>query len=217
MKISYIKKYNKFNFKSRNAKIRLADDIARKVNKEFPRLSASKIDDFKHIKKYRKFQIEIWQKILSMRKDYKKKFYSSHKFLSKIDSILIPIKQNKIGNCTESTYLSAIIAKANGIKNCYPATITNPHGHDFNHRVLFVNDKKPYIIDAWLGFADYLPQANIRYIKDFHNNFDFEKIKTKKMCFPKYKTIFFEFMQKDFTPEETKTILLKYPNLKLER
>ena len=41
---------NSIRFTSRNATIRFADDIVRKVNNEFPRISASRVDDFSSIK-----------------------------------------------------------------------------------------------------------------------------------------------------------------------
>ena len=40
------------NFNARNPKIRFADNIARKVNKEFPRISPSKLDTFNNASKY---------------------------------------------------------------------------------------------------------------------------------------------------------------------
>ena len=69
----------------------------------------------------------------------------------------------------------------NGIDNCKMAFVVSPEDYDYDHAVVLVEDKKPYIIDAWLGFADYVPNAIKKFQKDFRNCFDFEKAKTEKM------------------------------------
>ena len=81
----------------------------------------------------------------------------------KILAFIKPIKKYKLGNCGESAQLAAIVAKINGIKDCHIAQICNHEAKDLDHSVLFVNDKKPYIIDCWLGFADYAPNALNKY------------------------------------------------------
>ena len=139
-------------------------------------------------------------------------------FLGKIQAIIKPVKHLKIGNCGESSLLSAIIAKTNGIKNCYPATIKSPYGDSFDHAVLYVADEKPYIIDAWLGFADYLPEAIQRYTKDFHDNFDFEKFETEKMIFCSADYLYcFNFFEHNFTKSNISQIIQKYPNFLIKK
>ena len=95
--------------------------------------------------------------------------------------------KSKVGNCHESAILAEIAAKTNGIRNCFVAQI-KPHtgrmADTHDHAVLYVDSfKRPYIIDAWLGFADYVPNAMERYRKEYSNFFDFEKFGTEKMFF----------------------------------
>ena len=77
-----------------------------------------------------------------------------------------------LSNCGESAELAFMFAKINDIKNCAIAGLYHPMGKDYDHAVLLVKDKKPYIIDAWLGFADYVPNAIKRYQSEFKNCFD---------------------------------------------
>ena len=208
---------NNLIFTSRNSTIRFADDIARKVNKEYPRISSTKLDSFKYIGKYKQLQTQFWHKVSFLRKERNFKFHIVSAFIKKIDSILDPIKAMKVGNCAESAYLSAIVARLNGIKNCYIARIEGPNKEDFDHAVLYVADKKPYIIDAWLGFADYLPEAVMRYTKDFHNNFDFDKFHTEKMLFKKNRSIYTHFFGLNFSPDEIAQIKSKHPELLIKK
>ena len=48
--------------------------------------------------------------------------------------------------------------------------------------VLWVkNGKKPYVIDPWLGFADYVPRAIQRYKNEFGYHFDFNSYPGEKV------------------------------------
>jgi hypothetical protein len=134
-------------------------------------------------------------------------------FIEKIQNIVEPIKLFKIGNCGEAAELAAIVAKVNGIKNATKSSLRTPTGKRFDHAVLLVNDKKPYIIDSWLGFADYVPNAIKRYQKEFKNYFDFEKLGTEKMVVVPYKESHFRngFLNRDFKPREIEKIIEIYP------
>ena len=95
------------------------------------------------------------------------------------------IKQEKLGNCHESAILAEIATKVNGIKNCYTAQLkplTDNPSDTLDHAVLYVDSlKRPYIIDPWLGFADFVPNAFERYRKEFSAHFDFDKFGTDKI------------------------------------
>ena len=77
--------------------------------------------------------------------------------------------------------LSFIAAKVNGLVNCKLSYLTYPRGYDYDHSVLLIDDEKTYIIDSWLSFAGYVPNAIKRYQKEFNNFFDFKKARTQKM------------------------------------
>ena len=147
------------SFKSRNPEIRFADDIARKVNQEFPRLSFSKVLEFSNIDRFQLFAYFLNQKIVAMR-SVKSNLYNNAISLSeKLLALTSSIKKFQVGNCGESAQLAEIAARTNGIKDCY-CTLLNSQDEIIDHQVLFVyNNGKSYVIDPWLGFADYLPKA----------------------------------------------------------
>ena len=58
---------NNNTFTSRNATIRYADDLARRVNREFPRLSASKMETLGFAKYYQPTIERLWDKNQEMR------------------------------------------------------------------------------------------------------------------------------------------------------
>lgn len=186
MHINSINNNYNTNFKSRNAEIRFADDIARKVNQVFPRISSSKIEDFKNINQYENVYRRAQLKIDLMRSDKYEAYDKFHTFSKKLLAITSVIKAHKVGNCGESAQLSEIAARANGIKDCFCASVlwkgSFGYKYSMDHSVLLVkNNGKPYVIDSWLGFADYLPEAIKRYQKEFRIHFDF-KHKNGKMC-----------------------------------
>ena len=164
---------NAISFNARNKQIRFADDIARKVNKEFPRISPSKIEGYKLAKKHENIIETFWNDLHCMRETIKTA-RRSPKMLQKIELLFKSIKEYKLGNCGESADLAVIIEKMNGIKNCYHAHLENPHGGDFDHAIVLVKDKKPYIIDSWLGFADYVDNAIKKYQTIYSKYFDFK-------------------------------------------
>ena len=123
------------------------------------------------------------------------------------------IKRKKLGNCHESAILAEIAAKANGIRNCYTAQLkplTNNSSDSLDHAVLYVDSPKhPYIIDPWLGFADFVPNAFERYRKEFSAHFDFDKFGTDKMFFEPLG------MRKNLSIEETKKLKESFSELRI--
>ncbi len=164
---------NIVTFNARNKKIRLADDIARKINKEFPRISPSKIEGSEYAPKYKNIIETFWNELQSMRETIKTE-QQYPKMLQKIELLFNTIKDYKIGNCGESADLAVIVAKMNGLNDCAHVHLENPYGGDFDHAIVLVKDKKPYIIDSWLGFADYVDNAIKKYQTIYSNYFDFQ-------------------------------------------
>lgn len=206
------------SFSSRNKVIRFADDIARIPNRWVPHISSTKYEGLKHSNNFKDAIISIESDIVDLRnkQEYKLTFIKWF-FVKKIKNIVEPIKNFKIGNCGESTELAAIVARVNGIKNISISSLRTPSGEPFDHAVLLVNDKKPYIIDGWLGFADYIPNAIKRYQKEFRNYFDFKKLGTEKMVVVPYKSknLSNDFLNRDFTSKEIERIIKIYPEIVL--
>ena len=176
------------NFTARNPKIRFADDIARHVNKSFPRISSTLIETQKNVKrgKFYGLILSVSDKIRSVRKEKRERIIKANKLSDFIKAFIVPVRKYNTANCGESAELAAIVAQVNGLKNVTKACLTTSRGKDMDHAVLMVNDEKmPYIIDAWLGFADTIPNTIQRYKNEFRHCFDGRMIKSKKLKFIK--------------------------------
>ena len=168
---------NVTSFISRNYEIRRADDIAREVIKKYPMVSSSKLGSLPKAEKFEDVVTRLHHKLCYTRVSINDKLNSSNFNLTskeRILSFLRIIKNDRLGNCCEMVKLAMIRAFLNGITDTYIAGIRNSLFEIVDHNVLFVNDEKPYIIDPWLSFADYLPNAIQRYKSDFSEIFHFE-------------------------------------------
>jgi len=175
------------NFCSRNKIIQEADRIVRHVNNCYPRISTSLIEDFPSIKKERFFNLlnRLYQKLHSLReKSYinlqNVYYFNKTDILKNYPNI---IKRLKCGNCRESAELTLLFAKMNGIENAQIRHLQTRRGKDLDHAVVYVSGKKPYIMDAWLGFADFVPNTIERYKKEISKHFDKRMLKSKKFIF----------------------------------
>ena len=203
-------------FQSRNQTIRFADDIARHVNKCYPRISSSLVEDYINIRAFRKFQKRLNRNTDNLlRADISDCFDDADNFIGKILAFVKPVKKHKLGNCGESAQLSAIIARVNGLKNCYIASLLTTNGKNLDHSVLFVNDKKPYVIDAWLGFADYVENAFIRYNNEYRHHFDIKK--GDQMTFNELKNDYTEVLNQDFSRTQINKIKKIFPEQFIRR
>lgn len=166
---------NNLNFQARNPVIKKADDIARYVNKLYPRISGTKIyslDSYAYHKDslyykckgyvFNKYHNKIDNVRYVLRKLYKCKKSNFYKCTSYAEVI----KKEKAGNCGESSFLARMVAACNGIKNTKIVYLAC-EGEDLDHYMVYVNDKKPYIIDSWLGFADYVPNALAKFRSEY--------------------------------------------------
>ncbi len=209
MKINHSK--NTFQFASRNIVIRKADDIARTVNREFPRVSLSRINSYRNepsaylLYKYK-------DKLQKMRNYKGAKFNNAKSPLEKLLAFFIPISERKIGNCAESAQMTMILAKLNGIENCSMARLKTLDGFSLDHQVVIVNDKNPYVIDSWLGFADYLPNILDKYKGEYRRCFKITRNNEKGINFVQDSvTQYDSFLKKPIDEKTKKELLELYP------
>lgn len=178
------------SFKSRNYDIRRADDIARTVSKIFPVISSSKLSSLPKAELFTNRINQLHKKLVKTRINCIKALSSFNIDVypkDKILNFLKIIKNDRLGNCDEMTNLAMIFTYLRCIKDTSVADIKNTADEHLDHVVLYVeNGKKPYIIDPWLGFADYLSNAIQRYKSEFSYIFPFEKAKSQKFMFNKY-------------------------------
>ena len=197
-------------FQSRNSTIRFADDIARRVNQCYPRKSASLITSMKNIDRFKSLETRLSEGIAQMRQTKRDRLFAAKTFPDMLRAIVDTIKESKTGNCGESAELSAIVAKANGIQNCYLAEVEGEYGNDLDHTVLYVNDKIPYVIDSWLGFADYVPNAVARYKNEYLKYFD-EYYMNQKIVFTKKDMGVDYFLNYKFSDFAVKSLREQFP------
>ena len=210
-----VQNFSNLNFYSRNKEIRFADDIARKVNKCYPRVSSSKVICWKNSENYPNLiESLVLKTVYSMRFMRDELYDNAQSFHEAIFAFIEPIKKYKIGNCGESAHLSAIFAKINNIKNAHLANLVNSEGKSLDHFVLYVNNKKPYVIDSWLGFADYVPNALNRYKNEYKQYFDIENNETITFA-TRFDDEYTDFFKNDFSKKQIKEILKKLPDIKL--
>lgn len=214
----YIAPLDNYSFTSRNKVIRRADDIARHVNKKFPRISSTIVADYSHADEFRNVvNAIIYDNIISLRSEEAILFDDAETLMAAADSFILPVKKHKRGNCFESAALSALTAKANGINKVYLAKLLSKIGgnvRDQDHAVLLVNGTKPYVIDAWLGFADYVPEAFLKYKKEFSYHFDIRE--GEKLFFKKNNGDFSRFLNYKFNNKFIKALLNRYPELRIK-
>ncbi len=169
---------NSTNFRARNLEIRFADDIARRINNAYPTISPSKISG--RIEKQDKPFCDLYNKLWSKMSDFRSnsKYQGvGQKSLEKILLFFEGLQNEKIANCGEMTDATLVAAKLNKIKDFTKAGLATTDGRDLDHAVVYVkNGKKPYIIDSWLGFADYVEGAKQRYFNEYGYHFDLDTI-----------------------------------------
>lgn len=208
---------SKLNFCARNKTIRFADDLAREVNKQFPTFSLSKTNYWSNRYKFENLRLGKNKMEKRHRKSFNKLadiIWSKKKNHTKFSEMMDVIKKSKTANCLERALLALIMATCSGIKNCSIQTLVDNKNRWLDHAVLYVADKKsPYIIDPWLGFADYLPKAFEKYNSEFRQYFcfmskrfykDLQFVKLPMGDFP-FKSL---YSSKGFTPLS----ILKFAN-----
>jgi len=206
------------NFQSRNKTIRFADDIARRVNQCYTRVSLSKIKSFSNAEAHSCLIEDISDRLVKNVRMKKEDLYQdADSFCKKIKAFITPVKESGLGNCGESAQLSSIVAKVNGVKDCNIAHLYTTDEKDLDHAVLFVYDKTPYIIDAWLGFADYVPNALNKYRTLFTNIFDDIKPEDTLTFISYTDDEYTDFLKNNFTRKQINKLKKIYPEQFIKR
>ena len=174
MIVNNIENINQKSFTSKRRIIREADNMARRINCQYPRVSCSNIAKFKNIKDHEDLYNRLAEQISDMRKLISSDMKKSKFYLSEIKVLPKYVSERKLGNCDESAKLALIAAKVNNINDGKLGLLYSLDSEKYlDHVVLCVqNDGNPYIIDPWLGFADFLPNAMQRYKTEYNYHFD---------------------------------------------
>lgn len=112
MKIQSVNINNNYTFQAKRKEIRKADDIVRHVNKNFPAFSPTYANEFWYkLKDIKEGYIDI--RTLNSEEKLEK-YRAEIKENKKYDSLLETIKEQKVANCGEKSYLTIATLLANG-------------------------------------------------------------------------------------------------------
>lgn len=215
---------NKTAFQSRNVEIRYADDVMRRINNQFPRISLSRVDDLinsrpqKITQKQRDFlkeKGEFWKNVRNSRPQYDKNP------IGYIRHVVASVFKFKIGSCGESGSLGKLGLALNNIQGTRVTLkgFNGPnHKTDMNHCFVIVNlakdaklhdyrtfGDKAYVVDPWMGFVDYVPNAFNRFKAQYSGDFKMGIIETLGVDINDFQI-----------DNKTKELVLKnFPNLKI--
>ena len=217
---------NNINFQARNPVIKKADDIARHVNALYPRISGTKmysLDSYACNKaglNYRckgKIFSGYRRKIVSVRSLLFKLYKSKKSNLHKCTSYVEAIKDEKAGNCGESSFLARMVAACNGIKNT-KIVYLDCQGKNLDHYAVYVDDKKPYIIDSWLGFADYVPNALEKFRGEYRKFVGIDRFTAEsELNFVESHGNFITNDKMQYSEKLVNQLIAKYPELVLKQ
>lgn len=169
---------NKFNtpmFTGKSTLLKDADWICRNVKTTFPAISPNRLyyenpTLFRNNERFNKFIYEKGKLLKLDRKD-RKFLQSPFKFLKEV---IYSAKEHKVAHCSEYASLAEMVARMNGIKNCYRICMK-----DYDHTFLLVK-KRPLneginmddiVIDPWLGISGRLKDIRLEYKNKYNNIF----------------------------------------------
>lgn len=173
--------YKAPSFHARNVEIRLADDIMRRTNQEFLKLSPSRIVcnwvNPSTMGKKERAVFEKYKIILERLRDTRD--LPSINPTGYLKVLIHQVKTKKLGNCGESASLAKLGLEINGIK-AKKVSLEGYKGKNvrtpLDHSFVIVNmaedaeisnyktfGKKAYVVDLWDGFVDYVDNAFKRF------------------------------------------------------
>lgn len=212
------------SFQSRNAEIRFADDILRRANQEFPRISTSRLIDTFYKKDIspaqKKYIISLNEAFKYTKRNIPNPVFKPDEYAK---ALLDFMKKYKAGNCGESATLGKIALAINGVESIkvglygyasknistnldYAFNIVNlDKNADLSRYETF--GKKAYVVNLWNCSVDYVHNA--------FKKFELEYAKDKRM--PMIKTFGIKVRDFEISPETLKEIEHTFPNLKINK
>lgn len=175
-------------FKARNAEIRFADDVMRRVNNEFLKLSPTRI--YSNLSDPKKIQLKHQNAIRNSSQLVEN--LRGARPMAHVDSsgylrhLIWGVNKYKLGNCGESGSLAKLGLEINEIKST-KVSLWGYNGKNIStnldHCFVIVNldknadlsdirtyGKKAYVVDLWGGFVDYVPNAFKRFEAEYAND-----------------------------------------------
>ena len=195
-------------FKAAKQHLKDADWICRSVRKSFPAILPNKLflenDDL--ISNNSNIDKFIRQKMDVLRQDRADRRFLQSPF-KVLNEIIYSASQHHVAQCYECSALAEMVARMNGIDNCYKLTMK-----DYDHTFLLLTQKplsegfdvkNSIIVDAWLGISGRIKDIFLKYQNVYNDFFHISSgdivVKTKKPL--------------ELTGEEIKLLREKYPEL----
>lgn len=172
---------NRFNntvFTGKPTLLKDADWICRKAKTTFPAISPNRLfyENCELIQENERFKDFIHRKGKTLIQDRNvRKFLESPFQILK--AIIYSMKEHKVAHCSEYSTIAELIARMNGIKNCYQFFMK-----DYDHTFLLIT-KTPLndgikindiIIDPWLGISGRLRDVLMQYQHQYSDIFDID-------------------------------------------
>lgn len=201
------------NFNGKSPLLKDADWICRKVKTTFPAISPNRLyyENTKLITDNEKFYKFIYNKGKTLKQDRKdRKFLlSPFEFLKKL---IHSTQEHKIAHCGEYSSLAEMIARMNGIENCYRIFMK-----DYDHTFLLVKEKplseglqmNDIIIDPWLGISGYLKDISSKYQFQYNNIFHINGDKGNSIVLKPKKTLNLKSGEIDYFKEQFPQLIFK--------
>lgn len=142
-------------FKSKNASIRTADEICRRVNKEFPVYSNTFLQRFKTIHKTHNNK-KIYDTVSDLVVNLREYYHNSSTPMNYIIKLLNGMKKSRVGNCHEQSIAASVALRANGYKN-----VTTLSMYSINPKTLEVKD-----LDHAVAAIDFKLPKGYKYCND---------------------------------------------------
>ncbi len=166
------------NFTGIKTTLNDADWVCRTVRKNFPAISPNRLyyENPKLISNNERLYDFINEKgkVLQQDRNDRKFLKSPFKILKEI---IYSVKEHKVAHCGEYSSLAELIARMNGVDNCYRFLMK-----DYNHVFLLIT-KKPLkdgiklndiVIDPWLGIVAKVRDIFMKYKNEYGKIFPFE-------------------------------------------
>lgn len=172
-----------------------AEKVCRIINSEFPSLSSTKISEFYNTKTnpyFQQYTHKIENRIeTKVRRPLWLSYRGEGSELPFYQTLVEKIKDIKAANCGDLSKLCRLICNMNGIPSHKAEMLIEKKdgqfGGSIDHAIQILPLKKesiafkPFaklkdvlIIDPWLGFAEFAPKAEEKFLKEYNQFFNLE-------------------------------------------
>ena len=228
---------NKTNFQAKNPFVRKADTLVRKVNKEIPTISVNKYAHFYNSPNfvYKDFFIKLDDKFYYEVRGPLESIMDTSNAFDYLNTAIKYLKNSPLANCNELVDITQIIFAMNGIKT-FKAVLEPNIDHicllahieqtktikDLSLECVRKDARELHdiiVIDPWLNFVDYAPNASYKFQNDYlkfiedpiarelGESFNISKVVPEIYFSPYIESSLF------VTPELKKVLVKTFPNL----